>query len=231
MSFFYSFSPFSLCAEVSEENTATVATIASIILSVCLVLLVAVLIRRKTLKSADIVYGGVATALAFVLSFLKITPVLYGGSITLASMLPIILYAYFFGFAKGLAVGIAYGLLQFIQSPYILTPMTFVLDYMLAFASIAAAALPRKFIKNECGALCLAVLFVYFFRFIFHLISGIIYFKEGAVWADLPAENALVYSLIYQLVYLAPDFLICLCAAFALYKLKVVERIAPRAFK
>lgn len=224
MSFFNSFS---LCAEFSEENTAIVATVLSIVLCACLIVLVAVLVKKPGLNSADIVYGGVATALAFVLSFLKFSPVQYGSSITLASMVPLVLYAYFFGFAKGLVVGVVYGLLQFVQDPYILTPVTFVLDYILAFSSIAIAAVSKKIIKNECGALCLGATFTYALRFLFHFVSGIVYFNMGAVWADIPAESAIVYSLIYQTVYLLPDFALCLVALFTLSKLNVIERIAP----
>lgn len=224
MSFFNSFS---LCAEFSKENTAIVATVLSIVLCVCLIVLVAVLVKKSGLNSADIVYGGVATALAFVLSLLKFSPVEYGGSITFASMVPLVLYAYFFGFTKGLVVGVVYGLLQFIQDPYILTPVTFVLDYILAFSSIAIAAVSKIIIKNECGALCLGATFTYALRFLFHFVSGIVYFNMGAVWADIPAESAIVYSLIYQTVYLLPDFALCVAALFALSKLNVIGRIAP----
>lgn len=224
MSFFHFFS---LCAEFSEDNTAIVATVLSIVLCVCIIALAALLVKKPSLNSADIVYGGVATALAFVLSFIKFSPVQYGGSITLASMVPLVIYAYFFGFAKGLIVGIVYGLLQFVQDPYILTPITFVLDYLLAFAAVALAALPKKFIKNECGALCLGATFTYALRFLFHFVSGIVYFSMGAVWADITAESAVVYSLIYQIVYLLPDLAFCVAALFALSKLGVTKRLAP----
>ena len=54
-------------------------------------------------------------ALAFVLSYIRLYKLPQGGSITLASMLPIFLFAYAYGVAPGMLVGAAYGILQFIQ--------------------------------------------------------------------------------------------------------------------
>ena len=45
---------------------------------------------------------------------------------------------------QGLVVGVAYGLLQMIQDPWIVTPVQAILDYPLAFACIALAAVARK---------------------------------------------------------------------------------------
>lgn len=42
-----------------------------------------------------------------------------GGSITLASMLPLMVYSYMFGARKGVFAGLIYGVLQFIQNPQV----------------------------------------------------------------------------------------------------------------
>lgn len=227
MSFFNLLSFFN---KVFEESDTKIVTIASWVLLGAL-LVVAIILLKKRMKTVDIVYGGISLALSFVLSYIKVTPVQYGGSITLASMLPIIVYSYYFGFGKAVIVGLASGILQFVQSPYILTPVTFILDYLLAFSSIAIASLPRKFIKNETLALFTAASFTYILRFFFHFISGLIYFNLDAIWVDIPYSGAVTYSLLYQTIYLVPDWIICVIALVVLSKTNVIKRIEPAQFR
>lgn len=164
--------------------------------------------------------AGMSLGLSFALSYVKFSPVASGGSVTLASMVPLLIYAYFYGIADGLLVGLIFGLLNFISGPWILTPMTFVLDYLLAYGSIGLMGLAGKFQRKE-GKETLSVLFgvllVYCARFVFHLCSGFIYFAESAIWVEFPEwalTNGFVYSFIYQCLYLPLDCLIsaaCLC--------------------
>ncbi len=52
-------------------------------------------------------------AIAAVLSVIKIVDMPYGGSVTIASMLPIVIIAYRYGVCfKGLLAGLAYGAIQ-----------------------------------------------------------------------------------------------------------------------
>ncbi len=227
MSFFNLLSFFN---KVFEESDTKIVTIASWVLLGAL-LVVAIILLKKRMKTVDIVYGGISLALSFVLSYIKVTPVQYGGSITLASMLPIIVYSYYFGFGKAVIVGLASGILQFVQSPYILTPVTFILDYLLAFSSVAIASLPRKFIRNETLALFTAASFTYILRFFFHFISGLIYFNLDAIWVDIPYSGAVTYSLLYQTIYLVPDWIICVIALVVLSKTNVIKRIEPAQFR
>ena len=216
----------------TEADTQIVTVAAYVLLGAVLLFAVALSIGKNKMRTIDIVYAGVALAASFVLSYLKIAPVPNGGSVTLASMLPVILYAYYFGFVRGLFVGLIYGLLQFLQAPYILTPATFALDYLLAFASISVMGLARKFTgKSNAFVLFIGVTFVYAVRFLFHFASGIIYFDMNAIWAELPADNAAVYSLLYQTVYLVPDWVICTACILVLNKFGLVNRLAPAKFK
>lgn len=210
-----------------EESFTDWITLASMGLIVLLVLAVGIKLARKKFITQDISYAGVAISLSFVLSFIKITPVRYGGSITLASFAPLLIYAYYFGFAKALVCGFIYGILQFVQDPYILTPATFTLDYLLAFASISIMGL---FSKRKLNAITvsLGTTASILTRFVMHFISGILYFNHGSIWVNLPAENAITYSLLYQVVYLIPDLIICLTAMLILYKMRVIEKIKPK---
>ena len=211
-----------------EENFTDLVTYTSIALIVILLIAVGVMLARKKLATQDIAYAGVAISISFVLSFLKVTPVLYGGSITLASLAPLLIYAYYFGFAKALVCGLIYGLLQFIQDPYILTPATFTLDYLLAFASVSVMGLFSKASLNA-KTVTLGTILSILCRFVMYFISGILYFNHGSIWVNLPANSAVSYSLLYQTVYLIPDLVICLAVMLVLLKTRVLEQIKPRA--
>ena len=212
---------------IVEENFTQTVTICSTALIVLLIVAISIMLARKKLATQDIAYAGVALSLSFVLSFIKVTPVQYGGSITLASLAPLLIYAYYFGVVKALICGFIYGLLQFIQDPYILTPATFALDYLLAFSSVCLMGLFSKR-KLNASVIVLGTVISIFARFVMHFISGILYFNLGAIWVNLPAESAVTYSLLYQTVYLIPDLIICLTAMLILYKTRVIERIKPK---
>ncbi len=213
---------FSLLLEASAKatNITKYVSIGVIVIMLAIIVLVAIAnVRKKTYDTKSIAFGAICIALSFVLSFVKIAPVTYGGSITLASFVPILIYAYVFGITQGTIAGIIFGLLNFVTSPYILTPVTFVLDYILAFASIGLMGIFHHFEKSTRFSLCIGTVLVYTARFIFHLISGIIYFNEQAIWVNLPVEyGGFVYSFLYNAVYILPDCLIAVLAMFALSK-------------
>ena len=66
---------------------------------------------------------------------------------------------------------------------------------------------------------------VYVARFIFHLLSGFIFFAEDSVWANIPQSNMFVYSFIYQCVYLPADCAICVAVLLILVKTKVFDKL------
>ena len=214
---------------VSEQAT----TIVAIISAVAALLLFAVIAllcigSNKRYDAKRIAFAGVTVGLSFALSFVKVSPVTSGGSVTLASMLPLLLYAYFYGARDGLLVGVIFGLLNFLSGPWILTPMTFVLDYPLAYASIALMGFAKKFGKNPLLQVIFGVLAVYAFRFSCHFFSGVIYFMENSIWVDFPdwaLSGPFVYSFIYQCLYLPLDMLITLGAFIPLATTKVLQRM------
>lgn len=220
--------------EVSAKATNIVKWI-----SVGAVLLLLILIslfgfsRQKQNAKYDakrISFAGVCVASSFVLALIKFKPVQYGGSITLASFVPILIYAYVYGAKNGFAVGLIHGLLNFIESPYILTPATFILDYLLAFASVGVMGFFGK-IQREKGAvtpLVLGCVSVFSLRFLAHLCSGMIFFLQDAVWVTLPnwaMGNALAYSFIYQLVYIPADAFIATIVIVFLTKTGVLDKL------
>ncbi len=217
---------------VSEEATKIVAwiSVGAVLLLLGLIALIGLFRKNEKYDAKHIAFAGVCVALSFVLAFIKVSPVESGGSITLASFVPVLLYAYVYGPLEGFAVGLIHGLLNFIESPWILTPATFLLDYLLAFASIGIMGFFGKMPRKEKGALPLTLgcIAVFLARFLFHLSSGMIYFLENSVWVDFPGwamKNAFVYSFIYQCVYLPADALIAALTLFTLAKTGVLDQL------
>ena len=105
---------------------------------------------KKKLTTRQLVFCAVAIALAFITSYLKIFKLPWGGSVTLCSMLFIVLIANWYGVGTGIMAGFAYGILQFIQEPYILSFFQVCCDYILAFAALGLAGL---FAKQSHGLL------------------------------------------------------------------------------
>ena len=217
--------------EVSEQATNVVKWIS--VIGVFLLLGVITLVswlRKKTIDTKRIAFAGVCVSMSFVLAVIKFSPIQYGGSITLASFVPILIYAYVFGPADGFLVGLIHGLLNFIEDPYILTPVTFIFDYLLAFASVGVMGFFGKMQRKEkgCAPLVLGCVAVFSLRFLCHLVSGIVFFLQDAIWVSLPSwamGNPFVYSLIYQCVYVPADALIATVAMIVLCKTGVLDTL------
>lgn len=141
-----------------------------------------------------------AIALGFVTSYLKVFPMPFGGSITLFSMLFIVLPAYWYGPKTGILVGFTYGILQFLQEPYVLSLFQVCCDYFLAFAALGAAGF---FAKSRNGLVKGYILGV-FLRGVFHVLGGYLY------WMDYMPDNfpqalAFAYPIIYNYSYLLAE--------------------------
>lgn len=146
---------------------------------------------RKGWDIRTLIIGALCVSLAFVLSYIRIWHMPQGGSVTLASMLPIMVFAYIYGTPKGLVVALAYGLLQMLQDLYIVHWAQAAMDYILAFLSLALAGLFKKSILPGAILAC-------FSRYVFHVLSGVIFFAEYAP----EGQNVWVYSSAYNSVVL-----------------------------
>ena len=157
-------------------------------------------------------------ALATVLSLLKLADLPYGGSVTLASMLPIALIAYRNGLGWGLGSGLAYGVLQQLLGLKTLTYVTgagsviavILLDYIIAFTVMGLAGIFRRTPMPQAALLTVGVVFSCALRYICHVISG------ATVWAGLsiPTTAVLAYSLAYNATYMIPETIVTALAAF-----------------
>ena len=166
-------------------------------------IMVGMSVSRKTWTAKSMAYAALSIALAFVLSYIKLFEMPQGGSVTLCSMLPIMLFAAAYGVGPGMLVGAVYGLLQYLQGGWFVHPIQFLLDYPLAFALIGLAGLytvlPKAWSK---WSLYVAMIIGAIGRAFSATLAGILYW-ETAPWA----------SLVYNGTYLIPDTFFCILLA------------------
>ena len=152
------------------------------------------------------------TALATALSLIVIYVMPQGGSITLASMVPIIWLALRRGLKIGIATGILYGIIQFMLLPYAIDPIQVLLDYPLAFAILGLAGFfqTRPVVGAAVGIAG---------RYLMHFIAGAVY------WAPIYAPNLdpIAYSAAYNGSYLLPELVISGVILYLLQKSNVLR--------
>ena len=149
-----------------------------------------------------LVFSAMGIALALVTSYLKLWDMPMGGSVTLLSMLFISLIGYWFGAKYGIITGAAFGLLQFIINPYMLSLPQVILDYPLAFGALGLSG----FFRNYKYGLRIGYIVGVVGRFIFSTLSGVIFFASYAP----EGMNPWIYSTIYQGSYLGAEALLTL---------------------
>lgn len=172
----------------------------------------------KTVRA--LIEGAMMVALATVLSIFKIIEMPYGGSVTLASMLPMVIYAYRHGVLKGIGAGAVYAVLQQLLGLNTLSYVTgwqsvvavIMLDYIVAFMIVGFGGVFKRLTKTQSGAFALGALLVTVLRYVCHVISG------ATVWAGLsiPSSAALIYSIGYNATYMLPEGIILVAVAYYL---------------
>ncbi len=182
-------------------------------------------------KTRALVECAVMIAIATVLSLIKLVDLPYGGSVTIASSLPIIILAYRHGLGWGLGSGVAYAVLQQLLGLKTLGWVTtwqsivavILLDYIVAFTVMGLGGVFRKAIKSQPAALVAGALLASVLRYACHVISG------ATVWAGLsiPTTAALVYSFAYNATYMIPETLVLVIAAYYIGSLLDFRRDQP----
>ena len=168
-----------------------------------------------------LVLSAMLIAVAAVLSLIKVVDLPYGGSVTPASMLPLVIIAYRFGTPWGLLCGFVYGIIQMLLGldnfSYVTGAASVialaVFDYLLAFTGLGLGGIFRKKDSSaQPSAFVSGILLVSLIRYLCHVISG------ATVWAGLsvPTADALRYSLIYNATYMLPEMLVLLIVGFYL---------------
>lgn len=150
-----------------------------------------------------LVFSAAAAALATITSLMKLFEMPMGGAITLFSMFFICLIGYWFGLRAGVLTGTAFGLLQLIIDPYIVSIPQMCLDYFLAFGALGLSGLLANRKHGLITGYILGVLGRYFFSFL----SGVVFFAAYA------PENMhpFIYSAAYNGSFLGAEAAITIC--------------------
>lgn len=161
--------------------------------------------QKTRLSTKQLVFCGLAMALSFVTSYIRLFSMPYGGSVTLFSMLFICLTGYWFGIRVGIMTGLAYGILQFLQEPYVLSFFQVLCDYVLAFAGLGLAG---AFADSKNG-LVKGYLLGILVRGAFHALGGYLY------WMDYMPENfptslTALYPIIYNYSFILTEGILTL---------------------
>lgn len=184
-------------------------------------------------KTKLIAEGAAMVALATVLSFIRIIKMPWGGSVTLLSMLPIVIFSIKNGVKNGLAVSFVFSLIQFAQGVmdglfgWGLTPASLVacilIDYLLAFTVLGLAGLFKK--EGLGGWICGCVLAMVL-RLFMHFLSGVVIWHSfGELWGGFSTESSVLYSLLYNGAYMVPEIIFTTIGAVILLKAPQTRKI------
>lgn len=158
---------------------------------------------KQKLSTKQLVFCAAAMALSFVTSYVKLFALPYGGSVTLFSMLFICLIGYWYGIRAGIFTGLAYGILQFLQEPYVLSFFQVCCDYILAFAGLGMAGVFRKSKNGLVKGYILGILV----RGAFHALGGYLYWMDYMP-ESFPQSLAALYPIIYNYSYILAEGII-----------------------
>ncbi|ASN05956.1 energy-coupled thiamine transporter ThiT [Virgibacillus necropolis] len=178
----------------------------------------------RSKKILFLIEVSIFTALALVLDlapFLSFKIWAQGGSISLA-MIPVFIVAFRWGIKGGLLSGFLWGVLQVATgTAYILTPIQGILDYGIAFTVIGFAgifankvqkAVKDGHTKEYLTYIMFGVLLASSLRFIAHYSAGVVFFESA-----IDGQTVWMYSLLYNISYMVPSFIICTIAVFFLF--------------
>ena len=168
-------------------------------------------------------------ALAFALSWIALWKMPMGGSVTLASMLPVMFIGIKYGSKIGVGTGFLYSLTQLAQAiaqgdvfPYcqsgFMVLICALFDYVVPFTVLGLAGVfaDRGKLGVYGGMVGVAAT-----RFFCHFATGV------AIWGQWAPEgmSKALYSAVYNGSFLAPDLAICIAVAIPLLQVKQIRRL------
>lgn len=164
--------------------------------------------KTKKLTTCSLLVA-LATVLMLVSKLIPSMP--WGGSVTLASMVPLIALSLMLGLKWGILSGVVFALIQILTGFYPPPTQTVwnfflvvMLDYILAFGVLGTAVLFYRLCGKKLWAIPLSGAIVTSLRYLCHILSGIliwgVYAEEG--------QTVLAYSVLYNGSYMIPEILL-----------------------
>ncbi|MBO4389466.1 MAG: energy-coupled thiamine transporter ThiT [Lachnospiraceae bacterium] len=207
----------------TTKGTVTIYGIAALAIIIAFVLIFIAVKKRAVAGSAGAAAAGAAApaksnpvfsstkqmvicalllALGFVTSMFG-PKMPWGGRVTLFSMLFISYIGYLYGLKVGIFTALTYSILQFMQDPYVLTPLQVCLDYFFAFTALGLSGLFANMKKN---GLLIGYIVAVLGRFFFATLAGYIYWSDPAyIPESFPKALTFLYSPLYNLAYIGPE--------------------------
>ena len=176
-------------------------------------------------------------ALSTILSFLPVYEMPMGGTVTLASMLPILFIGVKFGMKWGMGSSLIYALIQLMQA--LIKGNVFVycvgagavivcvlFDYLIPFTVLGLSfiASPKKGEKFSTVKTLIVFGILIFIRFLCHFITGMVIWDQ---WAP-EGMGAFVYSLVYNGSYMLPELVLTLAVTAFLLASKQIEKLLAK---
>ena len=182
---------------VTEDGGLTTAgcVLTAVVVFVLLIIISALANKDKKVSAKQLAFAAVALALATVCSNIRLFRLPMGGAVTLFSMLIVTLIGYWYGSAVGLMAAVAYGLLQMIFDTYVVSLPQVLLDYPLAFGALGLSG----FFSDKKNGLIIGYLVAITGRFLFSVLSGVVFFGMYAPEGMSPLAYSAAYngSIIY----------------------------------
>lgn len=198
--------------EITKNPTAIFALLG------VLVLIFAIFnIKKIKFTTRMITLIGISMAASTVLQFITIIKLSQGGSVTAASMVPIILIALIYGSEVGILTGFLFGIINFIVSPFALHPVQVLFDYPLPFMAIGLVGYFRSL---SIRGILIGVILAMFVRFACHFISGVVFFGSYAP----EGTSVYLYSLLYNGSYMGMETII----TFVVIALLPIKRLSKQ---
>lgn len=159
-------------------------------------------IRKTKFTTKKIVVIGIFSGISFILSMIEFIKFPQGGGIALFSMMPVMVVSLLFGKAEGLTSGLLYGLLKLLNGAYVVHPVQFLLDYVLANMVLGFAG---SFGNNKKIKVILGCLMASMISVLCSVLSGVVFFGQYTP----EGVNVWLYSIVYNFLCVGLEGILC----------------------
>lgn len=176
---------------------------------------------RKLTESAIFI------ALGTILSILKID-LPFGGGVTIASMLPLVLISHRWGWKWGVFTAFVYSVIQMFlgldnvgyATSFFMGVGIVMLDYIIAYTVIGLSGVFNKPLGNTRKAMATGIAVTFVLRFCCHLLTGVWIWGEWMpeTFMNMTMTSPWLYSFLYNGWYMLAELVVTEIIAMILYK-------------
>ena len=181
---------------------------------------------RKTI-TRQLAESAIFIALATILSFLKID-LPFGGGVTIASMLPLVIISHRWGWKWGVLTAFVYSGVQLLfgldnvgyATSFIMAVGVIMLDYILAYTFIGFSGLFDCFLGKTRKSMAVGIAVTFVLRFVCHLFSGVWIWGEWMPesFMNMTMTSPWLYSFLYNGWYMLAELVVTEIVAMLVYQ-------------